>query len=56
MRVIFMGTPDFAVPTLATLLDSEYSVVSVVILPDRSRGREKPGAQRDCLIKVRRQD
>ena len=41
MRVIFMGTPDFAVPTLAALLDSEYSVVGVVTQPDRPRGRGK---------------
>ena len=41
MRVIFMGTPDFAVPTLATLLKSEYSVVGVVTQPDRPRGRGK---------------
>jgi len=41
MRVIFMGTPDFAVPTLSELLDSEYSVVGVVTQPDRPRGRGK---------------
>ncbi|WP_447970254.1 methionyl-tRNA formyltransferase [Nitrospira sp. M1] len=41
MRVIFMGTPDFSVPTLATLIDSEYSVVGVVTQPDRPRGRGK---------------
>ncbi|MCA9471315.1 MAG: methionyl-tRNA formyltransferase [Nitrospirales bacterium] len=41
MRVIFMGTPEFAVPTLAALLDSEYPVVGVVTQPDRPRGRGK---------------
>ncbi len=41
MRVVFMGTPDFAVPTLTALLDSEYSVVGVVTQPDRPRGRGK---------------
>jgi len=41
MRVMFMGTPDFAVPTLASLIDSEYSVVGVVTQPDRPRGRGK---------------
>ena len=35
MRLIFMGTPEFAVPTLAALLDSEYSVVGVVTQTDR---------------------
>ncbi len=41
MRVVFMGTPEFAVPTLAALLDSAYSVVGVVTQPDRPRGRGK---------------
>ncbi len=41
MRVVFMGTPDFAVPTLASLLDSVYTVVGVVTQPDRPRGRGK---------------
>ena len=41
MRVIFMGTPEFAVPTLSALLNSEYSVVGVVTQPDRPRGRGK---------------
>lgn len=41
MRVIFMGTPDFAVPTLQQLVDSEYSVVGVVCQPDRPSGRGK---------------
>ena len=41
MRVIFMGTPEFAVPTLSALLNSEYAVVGVVTQPDRPRGRGK---------------
>ena len=41
MRVIFMGTPEFAVPALAALLDSEYTVAGVVTQPDRPRGRGK---------------
>ncbi len=39
MRVIFFGTPSFAVPTLARLIDSRHSVVGVVTQPDRARGR-----------------
>ena len=39
MRVVFMGTPDFAVPTLAALLDSRHEVVGVVTQPDRPKGR-----------------
>ena len=40
-RIIFMGTPDFAVPSLEALLDSDYQVVAVVTQPDRPRGRGK---------------
>lgn len=40
-RVIFMGTPDFAVPTLKSLIDSEYELVGVVTQPDRPSGRGK---------------
>ena len=39
MRIIFMGTPDFAVPSLEALLHSEYEVVGVVTQPDRPKGR-----------------
>lgn len=39
MRVIFMGTPDFSVPTLQTLLDSEHEVVAVYTQPDKPKGR-----------------
>lgn len=39
MRVLFFGTPDFAVPTLAAILGSAHEVVGVVTQPDRPRGR-----------------
>ena len=39
MRIVFFGTPAFAVPTLAALLDSRHQVVGVVTQPDRPRGR-----------------
>ena len=39
MRVIFMGTPDFAVPSLEALLNSDDEVVGVVTQPDRPKGR-----------------
>lgn len=38
-RVIFMGTPDFGVPSLRALLESNEQVVMVVTQPDRLRGR-----------------
>ncbi len=39
MRIIFMGTPDFAVPSLEALLQSDDQVVGVVTQPDRPKGR-----------------
>jgi methionyl-tRNA formyltransferase len=41
MRIIFMGTPDFAVPSLEILLDRGHEVVAVVTAPDRPAGRGK---------------
>ncbi len=38
MRVVFLGTPDFAVPALRSLVDN-YEVVAVITQPDRPRGR-----------------
>ena len=39
MRIIFMGTPDFAVPSLELLAQRGYKPVAVVTGPDRPRGR-----------------
>lgn len=39
LRLVFFGTPAFAVPTLDALLASRHSVVGVVTQPDRPRGR-----------------
>ena len=39
LRIVFFGTPDFAVPTLQRLLDSRHPVVGVVTQPDKPRGR-----------------
>ena len=39
LRIVFFGTPEFAVPTLRRLLDSPHPVVGVVTQPDRARGR-----------------
>lgn len=39
MRVVFMGTPDFSVPTLQALLDHHYEVAGVFTQPDRPKGR-----------------
>src|SRR5439155_24559301 len=39
LRIVFFGTPEFAVPTLDTLLRTRHAVVGVVTQPDRARGR-----------------
>ena len=39
MNVVFMGTPEFAVPTLEALLRHDYAVLAVVTQPDRRKGR-----------------
>lgn len=39
LRIVFFGTPDFAVPTLQALQESRHQVVGVVTQPDRARGR-----------------
>lgn len=39
LRVVFAGTPDFAVPTLQALFDSRHEVVAVYTQPDRPAGR-----------------
>lgn len=39
MNVIFMGTPDFAVPTLQMLIDEGHTISAVVTQPDRPKGR-----------------
>jgi methionyl-tRNA formyltransferase len=39
MKIVFAGTPDFAVPTLQALLDSPHQVRAVYTQPDRPAGR-----------------
>lgn len=39
LRIVFMGTPEFAVPSLEALVSGGYNVVGVVTTPDRPQGR-----------------
>ncbi|RLD27941.1 MAG: methionyl-tRNA formyltransferase [Bacteroidetes bacterium] len=39
LRIVFMGTPDFAVATLKTLVDDNYNIVCVITAPDKPAGR-----------------
>lgn len=41
MKIIFMGTPDFAVPTLKALTDAGHDITLVVTQPDKPKGRGK---------------
>jgi methionyl-tRNA formyltransferase len=41
MRIVFMGTPDFAVPCLKALMEQKHDIVAVVTQPDRAKGRGK---------------
>ena len=51
LRVVFFGTPEFAVPTLDALLASAHAVVAVVTQPDRPRGRGQ--RMTDAPVKAR---
>lgn len=45
LRIIFMGTPEFAVETLRTLVEGGYNVVAVVTQPDKPVGRHQDTLQ-----------
>lgn len=53
-RVVFMGTPEFAVPSLDALCDAGYDVVGVVTQPDRPAGRGKKLTP--CPVKLRAEE
>jgi methionyl-tRNA formyltransferase len=40
MKVVFMGTPEFAVPSLKCLIESKYNVVAVITQTDKPKGRK----------------
>jgi len=57
MRIVFLGTPEFAVPTLQKLLASPHEVITVITQPDRARGRGRrlippPVKQVACAAKI----
>ena len=39
LRIVFMGTPDFAVSTLKKLIEEDFQVVGVITAPDKPAGR-----------------
>lgn len=54
MRIIFLGTPDFAVPTLEAIIHEGFEVVAVVTAPDRPAGRGlqmRSSPVKECAVK-----
>ncbi len=54
MRIVFMGTPDFAVNALEALIKAEYDICLVVTQPDRVKGRGRksvPSPVKECALK-----
>lgn len=53
LRIVFMGTPEFAVPSLRALIDGGYNVVAVVTTPDKPAGRGQRMHESDVKIAAR---
>jgi len=54
LRIIFMGTPEFAVPSLEILVANHYQVVAVITAPDKPAGRGmklQQSAVKQCALK-----
>jgi methionyl-tRNA formyltransferase len=50
LRIVFMGTPEFAVPSLKRLVNEGYQVVAVVTVPDKPAGRGQQLKQSDVKV------
>lgn len=53
MRVVFLGTPEFGVPSLQALVEAGYEVVGVFTQPDKPRGRGNklaPSPVKECAL------
>ncbi|MBR4052109.1 MAG: methionyl-tRNA formyltransferase [Alistipes sp.] len=53
LRIVFMGTPEFAVPSLKALVEGGYNVVSIVTTPDKPAGRGRQLHESDVKIAAR---
>lgn len=54
-RIVFFGTPEFAVASLERLADSGFNVVAVVTAPDKPAGRglkERPSPVKECALRL----
>lgn len=56
MRIIFMGTPDFAVPTLDALVAAGHEIICVVAQPDRPKGRGHKMVSPPTIVRARELD
>ena len=53
LRIVFMGTPEFAVPSLKALVEQGYNVVAVVTTPDKPAGRGRKLHESDVKVAAR---
>ena len=53
LRIVFMGTPEFAVPSLRALVEGGYNVVAVVTTPDKPAGRGQRLHESDVKVAAR---
>jgi methionyl-tRNA formyltransferase len=54
LRIIYMGTPEFAVPCLEILVENKFNVVAVITAPDKPQGRGQrlvPSPVKECALK-----
>lgn len=55
LRIVYMGTPDFAVPALERLISEGYNIVGVITMPDKPVGRHQSALQsspvKECALK-----
>src|SRR5688572_20902387 len=54
LRIIFMGTPEFAVPSLEILLEHQYTIAAVVTASDKPQGRGQkitPSPVKECALR-----
>ena len=54
LRIVFMGTPEFAVPSLEILIENKFNVVAVITAPDKPQGRGQKlvgSPVKECALK-----
>jgi methionyl-tRNA formyltransferase len=54
LRIIYMGTPEFAVPALEKLIENDWNIVAVITAPDKPKGRGQkliPSPVKECAVR-----